>query len=58
MPRLGCNGVAAVWVTNDPAVQAFVRDDWLPRVRFPATRYQPQPSQRRSSPLNPEPLSS
>jgi hypothetical protein len=23
-----------VWVTNDPAVQAFVRDDWLPKVQY------------------------
>ena len=30
--RLSPCGVVAVWVTNDPAVQAFVRLDWLPKV--------------------------
>jgi hypothetical protein len=27
--------VVAVWVTNDPAVQAFVRLQWLPQVLPP-----------------------
>ena len=31
--RLGTDGVAAVWVTNDPAVQSFVRVQWLPKVQ-------------------------
>jgi hypothetical protein len=30
--RLGEHGIAAVWVTNDPAVHAFVHDEWLPQV--------------------------
>jgi hypothetical protein len=30
--RLGPGGAAAVWVTNDPAVQSFARCDWLPKV--------------------------